>query len=168
MKENRYLEWKESVSSTFLKTVSAFANFGTGKILFGVRNDGAAVGITNPEAACLAIENRINDSIQPKPDFSFSINRRTNVITLEVREGEFKPYLLKGKAYRRTDTASVVVDQVETKKSRADSHGGFSRSTCERSRTSSLGYPFSYSHCHASGSNRIVFSRRTSDRNERK
>ena len=35
MKENRYLEFKSEITNTFLKTVSAFANFGDGRILFG-------------------------------------------------------------------------------------------------------------------------------------
>ena len=116
MKENRFTEFKEGLSSGFLKTVSAFANFGTGKILFGIKDDGSIKGIQNPDKMCLDIENKINDSIQPKPDFSFSINRSTGVITLEVKDGAFKPYLYKGKAYRRSDTATVKVDQIELKR----------------------------------------------------
>lgn len=116
MKENRFMEFKEDLSSGFLKTVSAFANFGTGKILFGIKDDGSIKGIQNPDKMCLDIENKINDSIQPKPDFSFSINRSTGVITLEVKDGAFKPYLYKGKAYRRSDTATVEVDQIELKR----------------------------------------------------
>ncbi|MDY6053854.1 MAG: ATP-binding protein [Anaerovibrio sp.] len=113
MKENRVLEFKECITNTFLKTVSAFANFGTGKIYFGVNDTGRDVGIENPQKACLDIENKINDNIQPKPDFSFSINERTNVICLTVLEGSYKPYFYKGKAYRRSDTASIEVDRVE-------------------------------------------------------
>ena len=45
MKENRVLEFKECITNTFLKTVSAFANFGTGKIYFGVNDTGRDVGI---------------------------------------------------------------------------------------------------------------------------
>lgn len=116
MKENRFTEFKEDLSSGFLKTVSAFANFGTGKILFGIKDDGSIKGIQNPYKMCLDIENKINDSIHPKPDFSFSINRSTGVITLEVKDGAFKPYLYKGKAYRRSDTATVEVDQIELKR----------------------------------------------------
>ena len=116
MKENRFTEFKEDLSSGFLKTVSAFANFGTGKILFGIKDDGSIKGIQNPDKMCLDIENKINDSIHPKPDFSFSINRSTGVITLEVKDGAFKPYLYKGKAYRRSDTATVEVDQIELKR----------------------------------------------------
>lgn len=32
MKEHRELEFKESITNTFLKTVSAFANYGSGKL----------------------------------------------------------------------------------------------------------------------------------------
>lgn len=45
MKESSQLEFKESVSNTFLKTVSAFANYGGGTILFGVDDSGHSVGI---------------------------------------------------------------------------------------------------------------------------
>ena len=116
MKETKTLELKESVSNTFLKTVSAYANFGTGTILFGVRDDGQAVGLPDPQRSCLDIENRINDSISPKPDYSLRIDNSTKVVTLIVQEGPFKPYLYKSKAYRRSDTATVEVDQMELKR----------------------------------------------------
>ena len=116
MRETRTVEYKSEVTNTFLKTVSAFSNFGTGKIMFGVSDDGLVLGIDNPDQKCLDIENKINDSILPKPDYSISINRSNNVITLEVYEGRYKPYLYKGKAYRRSDTASIEVDQIELKR----------------------------------------------------
>ena len=84
--------------------------------MFGVADDGKVIGVDDPDQKCLDIENKINDSISPKPDYSLSINRRNNVITLEVSEGQYKPYLYKGKAYRRSDTASIEVDQVELKR----------------------------------------------------
>lgn len=116
MKESRDLEFKQQVTNTFLKTVSAFANFGEGTILFGVNDDGKSIGIDDPDQVSLDIENRINDNIIPKPDFSFSVNRRTNVISLIVSEGRYKPYLYKGKAYRRSGTATIEVDQIELKR----------------------------------------------------
>ena len=116
MKESRILEFKQEVTNTFLKTVSAFANFGSGIIMFGVDDSGNSIGVSDPDRICLDIENRINDSIIPKPDYSFSINRRTGVITLRVQEGKYKPYLYRGKAYRRSDTSTVEVDQVELKR----------------------------------------------------
>lgn len=114
MKESKTLEYKQDISNSFLKTVSAYANFGTGVIQFGIADDGTICGIENPEQTCLDIENKINDSILPKPDYSFNI--KNNVITLIVEEGHYKPYLYKGKAYRRSDTATIEVDNIELKR----------------------------------------------------
>lgn len=116
MKETRILEYKSEITNSFLKTVSAFSNFCAGKIIFGIEDDGKVIGVDNPDQKCLDIENKINDAISPKPDYSLSINRQNNVITLDVSEGRYKPYLYKGKAYRRSDTASIEVDQVELKR----------------------------------------------------
>ena len=113
MRESRFLEFKETVTNTFLKTVSAFANYGTGEILFGVADDGTVVGLPNAGDACLDIENRINDSIDPVPVYTLSIHEKTSVITLTVQEGLHKPYLYKAKAYRRNDTATIAVDRLE-------------------------------------------------------
>ncbi len=116
MRESHVLEFKKDITNSFLKTVSAFANFGAGTILFGVDDCGKTVGITDPDKVRLDIENRINDSIRPKPEYLISVNRRTNVISLNVSEGKYKPYLYKGKAYRRSDTATLEVDQVELRR----------------------------------------------------
>ncbi len=116
MKESDKKELKEIVNNTFLKTVSAFANFNSGQIIFGIADDGKVIGIDNPQKACLDIENKINDTIKPKPDYYMNINKNTNVITLTVEEGIFKPYLYKGKAYRRRGTSTVEVDQIELKR----------------------------------------------------
>ena len=113
MRESRTLEYKESISSTFLKTVSAFANYGSGEIIFGIADDGKIIGIPDPKAACLDIENRINDSIDPVPEYTLSINEKTSVITLRVQEGLHKPYLYKAKAYRRHDSATIAADRLE-------------------------------------------------------
>ena len=115
MKENKYLEFKSSVTNTFLKTVSAYSNFSDGEILFGVKDDGSVSGIDNPEQICLDIENKINDSISPKPDFELDIDYSKKIVRLKVKEGKYKPYFYKGKAYRRSDTASIEVDQIELK-----------------------------------------------------
>ena len=115
MKENKSLEFKATITNSFLKTVSAYSNFRGGEILFGVNDDGSVFGIDNPDQVCLDIENRINDSIAPKPDFEIDIDDSKKIIRLVVREGQYKPYLYKGKAYRRSDTASIEVDQAELK-----------------------------------------------------
>ena len=50
MRETRTLEFKETITNTFLKTVSAFSNYDGGIILFGVDDDGnikLALHLTN-------------------------------------------------------------------------------------------------------------------------
>lgn len=115
MKENKSLEFKSAITNSFLKTVSAYSNFGDGEILFGVNDDGSVCGVENIEQVCLDIENRINDSISPKPDFEIIVIDSQKVIKVVVHEGQYKPYFYKGKAYRRSDTATIEVDQSELK-----------------------------------------------------
>lgn len=115
MKESKSLEFKSSLTNTFLKTVSAYSNFGDGEIIFGVNDDGTICGIENAEYVRLDIENKINDSISPKPDFELIIDESKKTIRLIVREGEYKPYLYKGKAYRRSDSATIEIDRSELK-----------------------------------------------------
>lgn len=113
MRETRTLEYKEKISNSFLKTVSAYANYGTGRIIFGVDDQGSAVGIDDPVKACIDIENKINDSISPKPDFTLQIDEDKQVITLTVSEGIHKPYLYKAKAYKRNDSSTVEADRLD-------------------------------------------------------
>ena len=113
MRETRTLEYKEKISNSFLKTVSAYANYGTGRIIFGVDDQGSAVGIDDPVKACLDIENKINDSISPKPAFTLQIDEDKQVITLTVSEGIHKPYLYKAKAYKRNDSSTVEADRLD-------------------------------------------------------
>ena len=116
MKEGRQLEFKEKVSGSYLKTVSAFANYDGGSILFGVNDVGDIVGISDVEQNCLDIENSINDSIKPQPDYCIEITNSGKTISLSVRSGVNKPYMYKGKAYKRNDTSTIEVDQVELKR----------------------------------------------------
>ena len=55
MKETRNLEFKAEITNTFLKTVSAFANYDGGEIWFGVADDGSIQGLSDPIQACLDI-----------------------------------------------------------------------------------------------------------------
>ena len=64
-RESKTLEYKEQITRTFLKTVSAYANYGSGKIVFGISDDGIILGLDNPEQLCLNIENMINDNHSP-------------------------------------------------------------------------------------------------------
>ena len=116
MNETRNVEHKEAVTKSYLKTVSAFANYGTGQIVFGVDDNGEVVGLEDSDAAALDIENAINDAIAPRPRYSIDINRVKKTVTLTVEEGADKPYLYHGKAYVRHGTATVEVDSFELRR----------------------------------------------------
>ena len=45
--ESANLEYKMNASNTFLKTVSAFANYGDGDIIFGISDDGMIIGLND-------------------------------------------------------------------------------------------------------------------------
>lgn len=113
MRETRNLEFKETITSTFLKTVSAFSNYDGGIILFGVDDDGNIKGLSDIIKACLDIENKINDTISPQPDYVLEPNEVNKTIKLIVKSGLQKPYLYKSKAYKRNDSATIEVDTLE-------------------------------------------------------
>ena len=112
MKETRTIEFKEKVTNTFLKTVSAFSNYNGGTILFGIGDDGNVKGLPDVKQSCLDIENKINDSICPQPDYTIEV-QQDHTIKLSVKSGVQKPYLYKSKVYKRNDTATIEVDILE-------------------------------------------------------
>ena len=114
-KENKRLEYKETISKTYLKTVSAFANYNDGEIIFGITDDHRIVGVNNPSEACLNIENQINDSLKPRPEYSLKIND-DNTLSLIVKQGKATPYKYNGKAYKRNDSATIEVDEIDEKR----------------------------------------------------
>lgn len=113
MRETRILEFKERITNTFLKTVSAFSNYDGGTIYFGIDDDGNIKGLPDVKQSCLDIENKINDSIFPQPNYTLEIQNNDQTIKLTVQSGDQKPYLYKSKAYRRNDTATIEVDTLE-------------------------------------------------------
>ena len=113
MKETKKLEFKSDITNTFLKTVSAFANYEGGQIRFGVADDGEVIGLKNPVQACLDIENKINDTIRPQPQYELVVQESDKTAILTVEAGRNKPYTYKSKAYRRNDTATIEVDELE-------------------------------------------------------
>ena len=112
MRETRTVEFKETITNTFLKTVSAFSNYDGGEIIFGIDDNGNVKGIPDAKQSCLDIENKINDSISPQPNYTLEI-QNDNTIKLTVKSGVRKPYLYKSKAYRRNDTATIETDTLE-------------------------------------------------------
>ena len=113
MRETRTLEFKETITNTFLKTVSAFSNYDGGSILFGIDDNGNVKGLPDIKQACLDIENKINDSISPQPNYTLEVQNNNQTIKLTVKSGIQKPSLYTSKAYKRNDTATIEVDTLE-------------------------------------------------------
>jgi len=115
MKETKSCECKEIYSSTFLKTVSAFANYRDGKIYFGIQDDGTVVGLDSIEQVKLQIESAINDAISPRPVFEVAGEKMEGkaIVVLSVYKGMQTPYYYQHQAYKRSDTASTPVDPFE-------------------------------------------------------
>lgn len=112
-KETKTLEFKETLSNSFLKTVSAFSNYEGGTVLFGVDDNGETVGVGDPKQLCHDIENKINDSIVPQPNYTLNVLDEGPVVELVVEPGVSKPYLYRGRAYKRNDTSTIEVDRLE-------------------------------------------------------
>lgn len=113
MRETRTLEFKETITNTFLKTVSAFSNYDGGTIYFGIDDDGNIKGLKDVKQACLDIENKINNSISPQPNYTLEIQNNDQTIKLTVKSGIQKPYLYKSKAFKRNDTATIEADTLD-------------------------------------------------------
>ena len=110
-KESSKVELKRELTDSFLKTVSAFANYGGGKIVFGISENGSVVGIVDPEKTRLQLEHKINDSISPRPEFFLNTSsfEEKQIVELMVSKGKSAPYLYNGRAYKRSDTSSTPV-----------------------------------------------------------
>jgi ATP-dependent DNA helicase RecG len=118
-RERYNLEFKEEISRSFLKTVSAFANYSDGEIIFGIENKGKVLGMNGDlEKVILKIEHMINDSITPVPHFEITLKEIDNkkIIIVEIKKGKDTPYYYKGKAYKRSDTSTVEVDRFELRR----------------------------------------------------
>ena len=114
-KESKDVEFKERITRSYLKTVSAYANYKNGKIIFGINDEGEAIGLEKVVENKLNIENTINDTIKPKPEYTLDVEKieGKSCIVLNVKKGDFPPYYYNGKAYKRNDTSTIEVDTVE-------------------------------------------------------
>lgn len=105
--EYETIEFKMDIGKTdeFLESIVAFANTKGGTILLGIHDDGRVVGIEDDyEKIEKKIRNLIANRCEPDIDVKiepFMFDKR-QIISLSVKEGDNKPYLLIGKsAYKR-------------------------------------------------------------------
>ncbi|MCH4887391.1 AAA family ATPase [Acidaminobacter sp. JC074] len=112
--ESKYVEYKVTYSKTFLKTVSAYANYHSGTIVFGINDDGEVIGVDKVDSLKLSIEHAIHDAIDPVPYYDINVAEEDGktLVLLNVYKGEHTPYNYSGKPYQRKDTSSVQVDRI--------------------------------------------------------
>lgn len=99
--EGKTIEFKEKLpaSDQLAKTIVAFANTAGGKLLVGVKDDGAICGVDNillPDYMD-RVSNMLHDKIHPLavPDiYSYAIGEK-NIIVVEVYQSSLKPHFLK-------------------------------------------------------------------------
>ncbi|MEK6938099.1 MAG: RNA-binding domain-containing protein, partial [Nanoarchaeota archaeon] len=109
-KENLTLEYKEAYSSKIDEDIVAFANTKGGILILGVSDKGQIKGyeLTNDLKA------KINTLARNcKPSISVIIKHIENVITIEVPEGDEKPYSCSTGYFRRLDGNSQKMSQDE-------------------------------------------------------
>jgi ATP-dependent DNA helicase RecG len=113
--EKKNYEIKRGYSDSILKTVSAFANYDGGRIIIGIdERKKEVVGVKDYIDSKLTIENKINDTIVPRPDYAVNVIEIDNshLIEIVVYPSDSQPYLYKGIAYQRKDTSTIPVDQM--------------------------------------------------------
>lgn len=103
-KESMTTEFKREYTEDIKKTVISFANTEGGKILIGVDDDGAIVGVNDADGTMLQVTNAIRDAI--RPDVTMFVLCETKelegkmIVSVNVQKGTACPYYLAGKGIR--------------------------------------------------------------------
>ena len=114
------LERKDPTS--WLKSVSAFANTQGGRLLFGVANDGSLAGLADAQGDAEFISETIKMQMDPVPEIDLSLHEEDGkrFVVVEVKAGEETPYytFVKGHrdAYIRIGNESVRADAIQLKR----------------------------------------------------
>lgn len=105
--EGFHLEFKEETATpdSLKKTIVCFANTDGGKILVGISNEGAILGVTNPDKKMLDIENIAFNNCEPPITIlqeTFVIDGKS-IIVVNIPKGSQRPYRTNdGKYYIRS------------------------------------------------------------------
>ena len=114
------LERKDPTS--WLKSVSAFANTQGGRLLFGVANDGALAGLADAQGDSEFISETIKMQMDPVPEIDLSLHEEDGkrFVVVEIKAGSETPYytFVKGHrdAYIRIGNESVKANAIQLKR----------------------------------------------------
>mgnify|MGYP000271850393 FL=1 len=129
--ESEKVEFKSQMLEDLYKEVIAFANTDGGIIYIGVDDQGNLTGIDHIDDTYTRITNGIRDAIQPDVTmFVRYVLQNHQVIRIEVNEGSYKPYYLKGKGLKpsgvfiRQGASSVPASPEQIRQMIQESDGG--------------------------------------------
>ena len=114
------LERKDPTS--WLKSVSAFANTQGGRLLFGVANDGVLVGLADAQGDAEFISEAIKAQMDPVPEIDLSLHEEDGkrFVVVEIKAGSETPYYTFVKGHRdafiRIGNESVRADAIQLKR----------------------------------------------------
>lgn len=128
--EGATLAFRESLSSSFAHELVAMANTTGGKILLGVRDDGAVTGVTDSHAVSVRIQEIARDCDPPVKALVESLD---GVVAVHVRESDSKPVQCSDGFFQRTgaETRKLSRDEL-TGFFRTDGEARFDLSPCPR------------------------------------
>ncbi|MBR0224774.1 MAG: putative DNA binding domain-containing protein [Thermoguttaceae bacterium] len=99
--ENEQTAFKSRVTDEIYKEVIAFANTDGGVVYVGIDDQGNVVGLEDTDGSYTRLTNGVRDAIQPDVTmFVRYVLQDDGVIRVEVSEGSYKPYYLKGKGLK--------------------------------------------------------------------
>ena len=107
---------EERKPKSWCKSVSAFANYSGGCLIFGINNDDEVVGLDAPQEIAEKISEIITTKMDPIPVFSMKFENIDEkvVLVLKIEEGKIPPYYYVDGgnriAYRRIGNESIPVD----------------------------------------------------------
>ena len=102
--EGEQVEFKLAVNEGALKTIVAFANTNGGTLYIGVDDEGAPVGLANPDAELTKLTSMMHDSISPDilmmTSCGIEDEGAASIIVVRVGRGVRRPYYLSSKGLR--------------------------------------------------------------------
>ncbi|MGB9760448.1 MAG: helix-turn-helix domain-containing protein, partial [Thermoproteota archaeon] len=117
--ENEHVEFKKEIPDNhreFVESIVAFANKKGGIVLLGVDDNCNIVGATGRDLDKDRIYDIVRDNCEPMPKISIKRvkARGKKIVLINVKEGEDKPYVVKGKGpYIRVGSSDRIMTRIE-------------------------------------------------------
>jgi len=120
MKETEMLEFKESITQlkkAIIAIVAILNKHKKGKIIFGIKDDGKAIGVSIGKTTLRDISKAISDNIEPKiyPLIKEEIIEGKDCVIIEF-SGDDIPYFAYGRAYKRVSDENKLISKKELEK----------------------------------------------------